>query len=81
MAAYTEGNAGILDRAAARVAEAQSLLAKVREPTILIQVDCDQAESQLAFKRGDAPRAEKILRNAILKLERSGKHIVPHKYR
>ena len=72
VAAYAEGNAGIIDRAPERVAEARRLLTEVREPAILIQVDCDQAESELAFRQGDAPKAERILREAMQRMEHAG---------
>jgi eukaryotic-like serine/threonine-protein kinase len=71
-AAYAETTAGIATRAPERLAEAKQLMSQLHAPSVVLQVYCSRAESQLAVQLGNNAKAEQVLVSARDMLERSG---------
>jgi eukaryotic-like serine/threonine-protein kinase len=71
-AAYAEASAGITANVAQRISEAQQLIADIRTPSVVLQVDCDRAEAQLDMHTGNDKGAEQTLEAARRLLEQSG---------
>jgi serine/threonine protein kinase len=71
-ATYAEATAGITTNAPLRVSEAKQLIAQIRTPSVVLQVDCDRAEAQLDMHVGNDKGAEQTLDAARRLLEESG---------
>jgi serine/threonine-protein kinase len=70
VAAYSEAAVQITDRAPARIAEANALMADMSNVDLTLQVDCLQARALLAARTGDTGGAESLLNEAKGLLER-----------
>jgi serine/threonine-protein kinase len=68
--AYTETTVQNTDHAAARIAEATTLMSAMRSVDLGLQVDCLQARALLAGRTGDPEGAEALLNEAKSLLER-----------
>ena len=71
-ATYAEATGGITKNAPQRMSEAKQLIAEMRAPAVVLQVDCDRAEGQLDMHMGNTQGAEQTLEAARRLLEESG---------
>jgi eukaryotic-like serine/threonine-protein kinase len=71
-AGYAEASAGITTNAPQRISEAKQLMAQIRTPSVVLQVDCDRAEAELDMHIGNDKGAEQTLEAARRLLEESG---------
>jgi eukaryotic-like serine/threonine-protein kinase len=71
-ATYAEATAGITKNAPQRLSEAKRLVAEIRTPSVVLQVDCDRAEAELDMHMGNEKGAEQTLEAARRLLEESG---------